>query len=105
MEEGLQTTLDSGVTLWTKPQFILGVEPDQLKAGDIISYHKSTRHSEHLRLIIVNIIDMRDRIDGRRIRQIETVILYVVSRTDFKVGDKYIFKLSTRMADLNWRIA
>jgi len=104
MEEGLQTTLDSGVTLWTKPQFILGVEPDQLKAGDIISYHISTRHSEHLRLIIVNIIDRRDRMD-RPIRQIETVILYVVSRTDFKVGDKYTFKLSAEMADLNWRMA
>jgi hypothetical protein len=104
MEEELQTTLDNGVTLWTKPQFILGVEPNELKAGDIISYHKSTRHSEHLRLIIVNIIDMRDRMDEPEI-QVETVILYVVSRTDFNVGDKYIFKLSTHMADLNWRMA
>ncbi len=103
MKEGLQTTLENGVTLWTKPQFILGVEPDQLKAGDIISYHKSTRHSEHLRLIIVDNDKDHGKFSEDGISRFQTVILFAI-RDDFIPGQTYVF-WSDSMDPANWRIA
>ena len=100
--EGLETTLENGVRLWTKPQFILGVEPNELKAGDIISYHKSTRHTEHLRLIIVDNDMNHGKFTEDGISRFQTVILFAI-RADFMPGQTYVF-WSDSVDPANWRI-
>ena len=103
MKEELKTTLDNGVTLWVNPQFILGVELSELKAGDIICLHKSPRHSEHLRLIIVD-NDKDHKLSEDGTSRLQTVILFTPVREDFKVGQTYVFWSDCMMHE-NWRIA
>ena len=102
MQEELKTTLDNGLTLWVKPQFILGVEPSKLKAGDIICLHKSPRHSEFLRLIIVDNDLEHGKFSEDGISRFQTVILFAI-RDDFMPGQTYVF-WSDSMAHENWRI-
>ena len=102
MQEELKTTLDNGLTLWVKPQFILGVEPSKLKAGDIIAAHKSSRHSEHLRLIIVDNDMNHGKFTEDGISRFQSVILFTI-RPDYIPGQTYVF-WSDSMAHENWRI-
>ncbi len=102
MKEELKTTIDNGLKIWVKPQFKLGVEPSKLKAGDIICLHKSPRHSEFLRLIIVD-NDMEHKLSDGGISRFQTVILFAI-RPDFMPGQTYVF-WSDSMDPANWRIA
>ena len=102
MKEELKTTLDNGVTLWVKPQFILGLEPSKLKAGDIIAAHKSSRHSEHLRLILVDNDMNHGKFSEDGIARFRTVILFT-ARSDYLPGQNYVFWTDNMMHE-NWRI-
>ncbi len=101
-EKGLQTTLENGVTLWTKPQFILGVDPNKLKAGDIIALHKSSRHSEHFRVLIVENECEHGICADAGIARFRTVILFT-ARSDYFPGQNYVFWTDNMMRE-NWRI-
>ena len=102
MKKGLETTLENGVTLWTKPQFILGVDPNKLKAGDIIALHKSPRHSEHFRVLILEKDTDHGKFSEDGIARFRTVILFT-AQSDYLPGQNYVFWTDNMMHE-NWRI-
>jgi len=91
------------VTCYTTKQFKLGVKPDELKAGDIIAYHRTACHSEGFRVIILSNNLEPSKITQKMRRVLKTVVLFSPVRGDFKVGQNYNFGARDMMVT-KWRI-
>ena len=94
---------NNDVTISTTKQVKLGVEPNKLKAGDILAYHRTAYHSEGFRVLILKNERDHKKWTEKGISLIKTVVLLSLVRKDFKVGDNYSF-WSDDMMVTKWRI-
>ena len=87
---------------WFGDHTFTQVEPDKLKAGDIIAYHRTACHSEGFRVLILSNTLEPNKINNNMKRVLKTVVLFSPVRKDFKVGQNYNFSARDMMVT-KWR--